>query len=138
MHVLFCFRTFFCSNFRYRGYYEPPFLVVNGTQMRNPNAYEFSQSHWHIIAGKLFFVIAFEVSSNTVYTLKKYWFSKEIELLFVNSFFPKFSLINYVKPKIVLKTSKMYVPSVTVTYRILACLLILQNKLLKRLFDILL
>lgn len=52
-----------CS-FRYRGYYEPPYKWgLNGTIVKNENAYNFSPAHWHIIAGKLFFVIAFEVTS---------------------------------------------------------------------------
>jgi len=46
---------------RYRGYYEPPYMQFNGSQLvRNPKAYEFRTEHWHIIAAKLFFVIAFE------------------------------------------------------------------------------
>ena len=37
-------------------------MTFNGSQLvMNPKAYEFRVEHWHIIAAKLFFVIAFEV-----------------------------------------------------------------------------
>ena len=51
--------------FRYRGYYEAPYIKLNGSLIRNPKAYEFRAEHWHIIASKLFFVIVFEVINFT-------------------------------------------------------------------------
>lgn len=45
---------------RYRGYYEPPYIWQNKTLVRNEHAYELTATHWHIIASKLLFVIAFE------------------------------------------------------------------------------
>eukprot|EP00111_Clytia_hemisphaerica_P002798 TCONS_00007881-protein len=45
---------------RYRGYYEPPYKWHNGTVVRNELAYEYTSTHWHLLAAKLFFVIAFE------------------------------------------------------------------------------
>lgn len=45
---------------RYRGYYQSPSIVFYGEVRENPNKYEFGKAHWHIIALKLFFVIAFE------------------------------------------------------------------------------
>lgn len=44
---------------RFRGYYEWPFITINGTTFSNPNAYKFSTAYWHILAAKLFFVVAF-------------------------------------------------------------------------------
>ncbi|XP_065070348.1 anoctamin-4-like isoform X1 [Rhopilema esculentum] len=45
---------------RYRGYYESPYMNFNGTTVRNPHAYHLKTEHWHIVAGKLFFVVVFE------------------------------------------------------------------------------
>ncbi|EDO37747.1 predicted protein, partial [Nematostella vectensis] len=44
---------------RFRGYYEPPYIEIEGKWVENPSAYELSKAHWHIVAAKLFFVIAF-------------------------------------------------------------------------------
>ncbi|XP_031570691.1 anoctamin-4-like [Actinia tenebrosa] len=44
---------------RFRGYYEPPFLLIGGVNVTNPNGFTTSKAHWHIVAAKLFFVIAF-------------------------------------------------------------------------------
>ncbi|XP_057314546.1 anoctamin-4-like isoform X2 [Hydractinia symbiolongicarpus] len=48
------------STCRYRGHYEPPYRYYNGSVIRNEDAYEHAPAHWHLIAGKLFFVIVFE------------------------------------------------------------------------------
>ena len=60
--MIFGFLTFFLR--RYRGYYEPPYVVRNNTVVPNEHAYEFTSTHWHLLAAKLFFVITFEVFIN--------------------------------------------------------------------------
>lgn len=44
---------------RFRGYYERPFITIDGQTLDNPRKYEFSTAYWHILASKLFFVLAF-------------------------------------------------------------------------------
>ncbi|XP_073240805.1 anoctamin-5-like [Porites lutea] len=44
---------------RFRGYYEPPFITISNQSFPNPDRYQFSTAYWHILAAKLFFVVAF-------------------------------------------------------------------------------
>ncbi|KAK2563653.1 Anoctamin-5 [Acropora cervicornis] len=44
---------------RFRGYYERPFITIEGQTLDNPRKYQFSTAYWHILASKLFFVLAF-------------------------------------------------------------------------------
>ena len=51
---------------RFRGYYERPFITIDGQTFDNPRKYQFSTAYWHILASKLFFVLAFLVSLDAV------------------------------------------------------------------------
>ena len=48
---------------RFRGYYERPFITIGNQTLENPDKYQFSRAYWHILASKLFFVLAFLVST---------------------------------------------------------------------------
>ena len=48
-------------HFRFRGYYEPPFITISNQSFPNPDRYQFSTAYWHILTAKLFFVVAFLV-----------------------------------------------------------------------------
>ncbi|CAH3105191.1 unnamed protein product [Pocillopora meandrina] len=59
IHYNSSFKGLVCLHFRFRGYYERPKITILNTTLPNPNAYKFSTAYWHILAAKLFFVVAF-------------------------------------------------------------------------------